>query len=45
MFFRDINADKVIGKIKEMGEELKEAEVIITGKTKEIAEQRGFLKG
>ncbi|RJS71517.1 type 2 isopentenyl-diphosphate Delta-isomerase [Methanophagales archaeon] len=53
------NADRVIEKIKEMGEELKvamfltgcktveelkEAEVIITGKTKEIAEQRGFLE-
>jgi len=53
------SADKVIEKIKEMGEELKvamfltgcktveelkEAEVIITGKTKEIAEQRGFIE-
>ncbi|MCW3133022.1 MAG: type 2 isopentenyl-diphosphate Delta-isomerase [Methanophagales archaeon] len=55
---KNVNAGKVIEKIKEMGEELKvamfltgcktveelkEAEVIITGKAKEIAEQRGFL--
>ena len=56
---KNANADKVIEKIKEMGEELKvamfltgcktiaelkEAEVIVTGKTKEIAEQRGFIE-
>ncbi len=56
---KNANADKVIEKIKEMGEELKvamfltgcktvaelkEEEVIITGKTKEIAEQRGFIE-
>jgi isopentenyl-diphosphate delta-isomerase len=55
----NVNADKVIEKIKEMGEELKvamfltgckttielkEAEVIITGKAREIMEQRGFLE-
>jgi len=55
----DADAEKVTGKIKEMGEELKvamfltgckstaelkEAEVIITGKAKEIAEQRGFIE-
>jgi isopentenyl-diphosphate delta-isomerase len=53
------SADKVIEKIKEMGEELKvamfltgcktvdalkEVEVIIIGKAKEIAEQRGFIE-
>ena len=53
------SADKVIEKIKEMGEELKvamfltgcktlielkEAEVIVTGKTREIMEQRGFFE-
>ncbi len=53
------STDKVIAKIKEMGEELKvamfltgcktmeglkEAEVIVTGKAKEIAEQRGFIE-
>ena len=55
----DADAEKVAGKIKEMGEELKvamfltgcksttelkEAEVIITGKAKEIAEQRGVIE-
>ena len=53
------SADKVIEKIKQMGEELKvamfltgcktieelkEAEVIVTGKAKEMAEQRGFIE-
>ncbi len=53
------SADKVIDKIKEMGEELrvamfltgcktveelKDTEVIVTGKAKEIAEQRGFIE-
>ena len=54
-----LRADKVIEKVKEIGEELmvamfltgckttvelREAEVVITGKTKEIMEQRGFFE-
>ncbi|NQE45744.1 Isopentenyl-diphosphate delta-isomerase [ANME-1 cluster archaeon GoMg2] len=53
-----VNADKVVAKMKEMGEELKvamfltgcktpvelkEAEVVVTGDTREIMEQRGFF--
>ena len=53
-----VNADKVVEKMKEMGEELKvamfltgcktpvelkEAEVVVTGDTREIMEQRGFF--